>query len=194
MQACDPHLACEHQLLPGAFLPRCPWCVWFWVSGTRWRMTAPAVKSGLFLAREDPLLQEQWNVHSGLLLWLWWGILGYNHQQFMSWCLPCRGKAKSERTGDTSTAINALWCSNAQREYFKGTDSWQSRGPDARGLIWKACVFNIAAHVFPQVSLGKGIAHFPQDSSMHFLFLIKIYSLGKCCLIKQQEKGVCSLQ
>jgi len=29
---------------------------------------------------------------------------------------------------------------------------------------------------------------------MHFLFLIKIYSLGKCCLIKQQEKGVCCLQ
>lgn len=55
-------------------------------------------------------------------------------------------------------------------------------------------VFNITERVFPQVSLGKDRAHFPQDSSTHFLFLIKIYSLGKCCLIKQQEKGVCCLQ
>lgn len=63
-----------------------------------------------------------------------------------------------------------------------------------RGLIRKVSVFNAAVRVFPQVSLGKDRAHFPQDSSMHFLFLIKIYSLGKCCLIKQQEKGVCCLQ
>lgn len=76
------------------------------------------LKSGLFLAREDPLLQEQWNVHfrpSPVIVMGDFGLQPRNNS-CLGWCLPSRGKAKSQSAAflwDTSTAIYALWCSDA---------------------------------------------------------------------------------